>query len=90
MLWHLPDPYKETEGEAIPLRSAKAFRMTCETITVNIFDDELIVGVQGSGRRMGALVPEISWKWLAEELKTVHTRPSDPYYIDPEQKRLLG
>lgn len=81
--------YKKTKGEATPLRAAKAFRMTCETITVNIFDDELIVGVQGSGRRMGALVPEISWKWLAEELKTVQTRPSDPYYINPEQERLL-
>jgi formate C-acetyltransferase len=81
--------YKETEGQATPVRLAKAFRLACETITLNIFDDELIVGTHGSGRRMGALVPEISWKWLAKELDTVQTRPRDPYYIDPEQEGLF-
>ena len=81
--------YKETEGEATPLRLAKAFRLACETISVQIFDDELIVGTHGSGRRMGAIVPEISWKWLAEELATIQTRPRDPYYIDPDHERLF-
>ncbi len=81
--------FQETEGEARTLRLAKAFRRACETITVGIFDDELIVGTHGSGRRMGALVPEISWKWLAEELTTIQTRPRDPYHIDPEHERLF-
>ena len=81
--------YKETEGQATTVRLAKAFRLACETITLNIFDDELIVGTHGSGRRMGALVPEISWKWLAKELDSIQTRPRDPYYIDPEQERLF-
>ena len=81
--------YKETEGQATPVRLAKAFRLACETITLNIFDDELVVGTHGSARRMGALVPEISWQWLAKELDTIQTRPRDPYYIDPEQERLF-
>ncbi len=81
--------YKETEGQATPVRLAKAFRLACETITLNIFENELIVGTHGSGRRMGALVPEISWQWLAKELNSVQTRPRDPYYIDPEQERLF-
>ena len=81
--------YKETEGQATTVRLAKAFRLACETISLNIFDDELIVGTHGSGRRMGALVPEISWKWLAKELDSIQTRPRDPYYIDPEQERLF-
>lgn len=81
--------FKETEGESRPLRLAKAFRLACNTISVNIFDDELIVGTHGSGRRMGAIVPEISWKWLAEELDTIQTRPRDPYFIDPEHERLF-
>ena len=79
--------HKETEGQATCVRLAKAFRLACNTITVNIFDDELVVGTHGSGRRMGALVPEISWKWLADELDTVQTRPRDPYHIDPEHRR---
>ena len=29
--------YKETEGQATPVRLAKAFRLACETITLNIF-----------------------------------------------------
>ena len=81
--------FKETEGQATPIRLAKAFRQACETISVQIFADELIVGTHGSGRRMGAIVPEISWKWLAEELDTIQTRPRDPYYISPEHERLF-
>ncbi len=81
--------YKKTEGQATPVRLAKAFRLACETITLNIFEDELIVGTHGSGRRMGALVPEISWQWLAKELDSIQTRPRDPYYIDPKQERLF-
>jgi choline trimethylamine-lyase len=81
--------YKKTEGQATSVRLAKAFRLACETITVQLFDDELIVGTHGSGRRMGAIVPEISWKWLAEELDTIQTRPRDPYHIDPEHERLF-
>lgn len=79
--------FKQTEGESNTLRLAKAFRLACETITVNIFDGELLVGTHGSGRRMGALVPEISWKWLAEELDTIQNRPRDPYYIDPDHEK---
>ncbi|SDO54878.1 glycyl radical protein [Desulforhopalus singaporensis] len=81
--------FKKTEGQARCLRLAKAFRHACETITINIFDDELVVGTHGSGRRMGALVPEISWKWLNEELDTIETRPRDPYYISPEHRKLF-
>lgn len=81
--------FKETEGQAMTVRSAKAFRRACETISVNIFDHELIVGTHGSARRMGALVPEISWKWLLEELDTIQSRPRDPYYIDPEHEQLF-
>ena len=29
--------YKETEGQATPVRLAKAFRLACETISLNIF-----------------------------------------------------
>lgn len=79
--------FQETEGEAQSVRLAKAFRRACETITVNIFADELLVGTHGSGRRMGALVPEISWKWLHEEFDTIETRPRDPYYISPEHRK---
>ena len=81
--------FKASVGEARPIRVAKAFRLACETISVQIFDEELIVGTHGSGRRMGAIVPEISWKWLSDELATIQTRPRDPYYIDPEHERLL-
>jgi len=83
------ESFQETEGEANSVRLAKAFRRACETITVQIFDDELLVGTHGSGRRMGALVPEISWKWLYEELDTIQSRPRDPYHIDPEHERLF-
>lgn len=83
------ESFQETEGEAQSVRLAKAFRRACETISVNIFDDELLVGTHGSGRRMGALVPEISWKWLYEELDAIETRPRDPYSLTPEHKEIF-
>lgn len=81
--------YRETEGLAVPLRRAYAFRRACEEKSVTILNDELIVGMPAFQPRAGVFCPEIAWQWLEDELDTIATREQDPYAITEEQKELF-
>lgn len=80
------ESHKRTEGEAIPIRRAKAFRDTCEQLDVNIFDGELIVGAIGEFRKCGILTPEFSWTWVDREMDDFDKRVQDPYVMTDEQR----
>jgi choline trimethylamine-lyase len=81
--------YQETEGLDPALRRATAVHRVCSEKSVAIYDDELIVGTPGSQPRQGLFCPEVSWKWLEEELDELGTRPSDPYEVTEQQKATL-
>jgi formate C-acetyltransferase len=81
--------HKKTEGLPLIVRRARAFREVCESVPIVILDDELIVGSPGAMQRPGPMCPEISWKWLMDEMDTVQSRPGDPYVLTEEQKKLL-
>ena len=83
-LW--TESFKETEGEDRAVRSAKAFKMACENLSVNVYEGELIVGVAGELKKSGILTPEFSWQWVDSEMDTFQDRPQDPYYITDQQK----
>jgi formate C-acetyltransferase len=81
--------FRETEGEPLVVRRAKGLKRTCETKTILIQNDELIVGNAGRKPRAGVLGPEMSNFWFDKELDTLSTRPQDPYLVDEEQKALF-
>ncbi|HXX35180.1 MAG TPA: glycyl radical protein [Thermodesulfobacteriota bacterium] len=81
--------YQETEGEPLLIRRAMAFKKTCETKTILIQDDELIVGNAGCRPRAGIVCPEIAWQWIDEELDTLSERPQDPFLVTEETKIIL-
>ncbi len=81
--------HKKTEGEAVGLRRAKAFKEVCETIPATIFDNELIVGSIGEFRRSGIVCPEYSWQWVDREMDSFDSRPQDQYCIDDITKHTL-
>ncbi len=81
--------HKETEGEAVILRRAKAFRAVCEQIDTPIFDGELIVGSIGEFKRSGIICPEYSWKWVEEEMDNFPQRTQDQYDISEDAKARL-
>ncbi len=81
--------FKETEGEPTVIRRAKGLKRTCETKTILIQDDELIIGNAGRKPRTGILGPEMSNYWFDKEIDTLSTRPQDPYIVDEEQKALF-
>ena len=81
--------HKQTEGEAVIVRRAKAFKAVCETIPATIFDHELIVGAIGEFRKCGIVCPEYSWQWVDKEMDSFASRNQDPYCIDDITKRTL-
>jgi formate C-acetyltransferase len=66
-----------------------AFKCACETAPLLIQDDELIVGHPNGKPRAGGVSPDVSWKWLSDELDTIDTRQQDPFQIDEKTKNVL-
>jgi pyruvate formate-lyase/glycerol dehydratase family glycyl radical enzyme len=83
----LTEAFKEAEGKPLVVKKALAFRKQCMEKTVTIWDDELIVGCSGSKIRGGILCADTCWSVLDDELDTISTRPYDPFYLRPEDKK---
>ena len=83
------ESYKETEGEPIITRRAKAFAHILRNIPIIIRDDELIVGSSTIAPRGCQTFPEFSYEWLEAELDTVATRTADPFDIAEKTKAEL-
>ena len=86
----LTQSYKQTEGEPIITRRAKAFKHILENIPITIRDNELIVGAATRQPRSCQVFPEYSFEWLEAEFDTVDTRVADPFYISEETKKALS
>lgn len=80
------ESHKRTEGQAVPIRRAQAFKDTCNELAVNIFEGELIVGATGEFRKCGILTPEFSWTWVDKEMDNFDKRVQDPYEMTDEQR----
>lgn len=85
----LTESYKETEGQPIIVRRAKAFSHILNNIPITIRKDELIVGSATKSPRSCQVFPEFSYEWLEKEFDTVETRSADPFYISEDNKRIL-
>lgn len=85
----LTESYKETEGQPIIVRRAKAFSHILKNIPITIREDELIVGSATKSPRSCQVFPEFSYEWLEKEFDTVETRSADPFYISEDNKRIL-
>ena len=85
----LTESYKQTEGEPITVRRAKAFFHILKNIPITIRPRELIVGSATRVSRGCQVFPEYSFDWLESEFETVATRAADPFYISEETKKTL-
>lgn len=81
--------YRRYPGLSPVLLRARAFRLACQTAPLWIAPDELIISHPAGGARGGEIAPEISWRWVADELDTMSTRAQDPYLIKEEDKKEL-
>ncbi|MCM1253743.1 MAG: glycyl radical protein [Clostridium sp.] len=85
----ITESYKQTQGQPIMMRRAKAFAHILANIPIIIRDGELIVGSSTIAPRGCQTYPEFSYEWLEAEFDTVEHRAADPFYISEETKRRL-
>lgn len=81
--------FRETAGEPLVVRKAKAFRRQCQEKSVTIWEDELIVGCSGSKMRAGILCADTCWSVLNDELETISTRPYDPFHLSGKDRKVF-
>ncbi len=85
----LTESYRQTEGEPMILRRAKAFEHILKNIPIIIREEELIVGSSTIAPRGCQTYPEFSYEWLEAEFDTVAARTADPFYISEQTKKDL-
>ncbi len=83
----ITESYRETEGEAAPVRRGKAFAHLLRNMTVRIYPDELVVGRPTSKVRGGSISPELQCDWILKELDLLSTRDTDPFEPLTQQER---
>jgi pyruvate formate-lyase/glycerol dehydratase family glycyl radical enzyme len=85
----ITESYKETEGQPMSIRRAKALGKILMGMSIYIEDDELIVGNQCSMPRSAPIYPEFSCDWLKPELDRLAKRTADVFLISEDVKKTL-
>ena len=78
--------FRKTEGEAMVLRKAKAFKETLSRMSIYIEPDSLIVGNQACRNFAAPIFPEYSIDWIVEEMDEFEKRSGDSFFVDEETK----
>ena len=86
---YFTESMRETEGELLTLRWAKALRNVAEKITVWITPDQLLAGRVGKLGRYGILYPEIDGDFYREVLADLEHRDKSPFQISKEDIRTV-
>ncbi|MHB1413672.1 MAG: glycyl radical protein [Chloroflexota bacterium] len=81
--------WRETEGEPIPIRRARAFAKVLREMSIYIRPDELIVGNQAAKPRSAPFFPEYAVDWLDREMEDLASRPVDRFLVSDEAKAAL-
>ncbi|MCX6262633.1 MAG: formate C-acetyltransferase/glycerol dehydratase family glycyl radical enzyme [Bacteroidia bacterium] len=86
----ITESYKETEGQPMIIRRAKAFRKILNEIPITIENWQLIVGNFASEPFKTSIYPEYAADWILEEIDTLSTRPGDKFILSEENKKILS
>ena len=86
---YFTESMRQTEGELLVLRWAKALKNVAEKITVYITPDQLLAGRVGQLGRYGILYPEIDGDFYIEVMKDLSNREKSPFKIAPADMKLL-
>ena len=86
---YFTESMRQTEGEALVLRWAKAMKHIAENITVYIDDHQLLAGRSGVQGRYGILYPELDGDFLDMAVEELPTRTESPFSISPENAKTV-
>jgi len=80
---------RQTEGEHLTLRWAKALKHIAEHISVYIDDHQLLVGRSGCSGRYGILYPELDGDFLDVAVELLPQRTESPFGISEKDARTV-
>lgn len=86
---YFTESFKETEGQPLTLRWAKALKHIAENITIYIDDQQLLVGRAGYSGRYGILYPELDGDFLDLAIKELPSRTESPFNISLEDAQVI-
>lgn len=86
---YFTESFKETEGQPLVLRWAKALYHYAENASVYVDDGQLIAGRAGREGRYGILYPELDGDFLDEAIKSLPERDSSPFDITDEDAQYI-
>ncbi|MFH1775609.1 MAG: glycyl radical protein, partial [Chloroflexota bacterium] len=81
--------FKQSDGEAIEIRRAKALAKVLAEMSIAIHEGELVVGAQTKYLRGGNAYPEFSCQWIKEEMDTYADREIGKFQVGEEDRELL-
>ena len=85
----ITESFRQTEGEPIIIRRAKAFAGILGRMSVYIEPGMLIIGNQASANFAAPVFPEYSFEWVIKELDSFCKRPGDYFDITEDTKERL-
>jgi formate C-acetyltransferase len=80
---------RQTEGQPLILRWAKALKNVAENITVYIDDHQLLAGRIGYQGRYGILYPELEGDFYDAFVESLDKREKSPFDVKEDDKRIL-
>ena len=86
---YFTESFKQTEGQALSLRWAKALYNIAANIEIIIDDNQLIVGRGGKAGKYGIIYPELDGCFLRQFVKQASSRVESPFEIDEEDIRVI-
>ena len=86
---YFTESFKQTEGQPLILRWAKALKHIAEKVTVYIDDDQLIAGRVGCKGRYGILYPELDGDFLDLALRDISKRVESPFNVSAKDAQIV-
>ncbi|MGE0973224.1 (2S)-3-sulfopropanediol dehydratase (plasmid) [Klebsiella sp. WOUb02] len=86
---YFTESMRETEGQLLILRWAKAMYHIAQHITVYIDDEQLIVGRAGKPGRYGILYPELDGDFLDAAISQLPARRESPFTIEEPDSQII-
>src|SRR5665647_207415 len=85
---YFTESMKQTEGQLLALRWAKALKNCAEKMTVYITPNQLIAGRAGQLGRYGILYPEVDGDFYTIVIKDLPNRTKSPFKISDDDSKI--
>jgi pyruvate formate-lyase/glycerol dehydratase family glycyl radical enzyme len=86
---YFTESFKQTEGEPLVLRWAKALYHIAEKIEIYVDDDQLLLGRVGKKGKYGLIFPELDGCFLKQFVKQAKDRTESPFEIAEEDVKII-